>query len=405
VFPASRTHKINYITMKAFLLCSLFASGVAVGYLLHPGSPASAQLQVSNSATTAQAETSQPALAASPVARPLTETLKIPTRSQQTLAADVARISSMTDDELARESYKRWLYTLSAEECATAPAQVELIEPIYLRDWAKIELLDHWSSLQPETAAKYCSTLRANETQAMMAERVASNWATKDPAAALAWAKTFGKGVVRERALINVCEKLVLKDPAAALELAGNEFSAQTLDDAHHRMISLWSGNDFKAAQQWLQNITDLQKKHTLMLSSLTGHAQHDPEAAARFVAQMPAAEHQAEAAVEVAQLWAARDPAAAAQWISQFPPGLARERTLETVMSHFAKRDPSAAHTWLMTLKPGTEKDAAIASLVRELVEGDIQTAPSYLGQVADPLLRDELRQMIQLNGQRYGH
>lgn len=76
-----------------------------------------------------------------------------------------------------------------------------------------------------------------------------------------------------------------------------------------------------------------------------------DPQAAAAWAEQLPAAELAESAVYAVSHQWLEQDSVAASEWISKLPPGKARNKAIKNLITAIPENDPNSAKQWQETL------------------------------------------------------
>ena len=199
-------------------------------------------------------------------------------------------------------------------------------------------LLENWSSLDPETAAKYMDELGDTKSRVnMMARRkIAYNWGTLDPAAALEWvAKQKDKDFVDD----------------------------STLRDG---LVSGWCLKDLSAASNYVaQNIDDPNVRYAAS-SVATALFSRDPQAAMDWVSRLPDGYGRSDAESTIASTWADKDPAAGAHWLQTLPE---KNQTdiVGTIVTSWISQNSSDAFHWISTLTGEVHDQAIVAAMNRD--------------------------------------
>jgi hypothetical protein len=118
---------------------------------------------------------------------------------------------------------------------------------------------------------------------------------------------------------------------------------------------------------------------------------QHDPLAAAQWVAALPPGENQSQILLRVGSIWAGKDPEAAANFASLLPVGSSRQEMLAHVLIEWVGRDLAAASLWADRLEPSRENDVAITAIATDahLALVNPRVALSWAESVVGPEVR----------------
>lgn len=118
--------------------------------------------------------------------------------------------------------------------------------------------------------------------------------------------------------------------------------------------------------------------------------AGYDPQAAASYVAQLPAGEIRQAALDHAAVGWANRDPTGAAEWAAQLTSAEERERALLAVGHERLRTEPTEAIRMASDLPPDPQRDHMICRAVAEWATLDSPAAIAWAGALPPGALRE---------------
>jgi|GEM_PF-6085698 len=197
--------------------------------------------------------------------------------------------------------------------------------------------LSHTQSvlLNVELAAPMPAPAPPSEQVALEQQRrvaTALRLAEGSPLEALRWA-TAQPPEFAGPAILAAASEAAREHPAEALNALVSLPSSPERTDGLVRAAAQWAALDAARATGWAAGLPAGDLRERACTAIAIAMADHDPRAAADFVAtQIADGLSLRTAAVSVAQRWAQQDPAAAREWADQFPAGPTREDALREI-------------------------------------------------------------------------
>lgn len=196
------------------------------------------------------------------------------------------------------------------------------------RDAGLAEIAGRWIDRNPHEALDFARRLPTGEIRATFLRQLLVAWAGKDAASALSWSDQLKDESEHRHARSTICIELAKKDPRRALELAIGHGADEASDGLLENLTMQWADRETTATMEWVRSQPSAEWKERLVARVAYVLAKTDPCAAACRVAEdmTPGAE-QNEAVISVVHQWALLDPEAAARWVGELPPGALQER------------------------------------------------------------------------------
>jgi hypothetical protein len=264
---------------------------------------------------------------------------------------------------------------------------------------AKCDLADALGYDRPEEAAEiYRSLFEAPPTRNLafgigtLERRLAtftSAFATKDPARASIWAAGL-QGTARPAAMKGVASGWALADPTSALAWA-----AQQPEDAGKHSLQAaayqsWLGIDQDAAHAWAAAqpagpLHDALEAVTLTMLARSGK----PAEAAALALTVPAEKMESVPVFKIANQFSQQDPEAAACWLARLPASSEQERAATNVVVGWGATQPGAAYEWMQQLPPGTLRDSTLAAWATHFADRPEKERLEAIADIRDPWIK----------------
>jgi hypothetical protein len=209
--------------------------------------------------------------------------------------------------------------------------------------WADAAPIETEAAPADETPA---TTASASQDNSLELDQY-REWARTNTAEALTWLVNAPDGPQREVVVEIVCSELAQTAPAQAVALAGRYAGSNTnfTQSLLANLAQQWAELDMQAACAWATATPAGAEQNRLLGRIALVQSKHNPEAAARFVAeQMSPGTLQDEAALSVIYQWALRDAPAAQAWVQMFSESPLRYRAmLEVHNIQAAQKKPTS--------------------------------------------------------------
>lgn len=221
----------------------------------------------------------------------------------------------------------------------------------------------------------------------ILAGTIGKEWVRQDSAAALEWARALPESQ-QGGAYVGVLGTLAATDPAAAATLASQLDSSGARRHVIGDIAEAWARKSPEAALDWARSLEG-DDSRTATTKALSGWAQTQPAAAARWVDQLPVAETDGHLLKSLTGPWTAQAPASAAAWLVARPEGEAKNQAMGDLMWNWTKQNPLEASTWLHDQNPGPARDAAINGLALATFDNDPEGALTWAASISDQKTR----------------
>ncbi len=216
------------------------------------------------------------------------------------------------------------------------------------------------SHVDAEEAARQLLQRKDLPGRIRIAGDIAQGWAQTEPEKALTWAKDLPADI-RASALVNASRLLAEKDFAAALAYATSAPSDQAGE----------------------------------LFQGLAGRTPSDQAAAvATQLTRLPEDAERAQAAQQVAGIWAQTDPEATSAWLTDLPAGATRDAAITGFTSHLADSDPEAAAEWAAVIGSPQTRLQQLHNSLRTWADADRPAARDWIQH--SPRLTDEDRERL---------
>jgi hypothetical protein len=192
---------------------------------------------------------------------------------------------------------------------------------------------------------------------------LACSWARSDPRAAAQW----------------------------AVEHAQPNDAASSANSAAKHVFLRWVNSDPETAARWWQSLPESAMRDVIGTEASTRYAEHGDFETALKMFRPTAEKVPPNAAAHFALLYAEHDPSAAAAWLAALPSGSTDDRAVGIVTSRYYNADPVAAAQWAESLPAGPYRDQALKHLVKKAGQVDPAGATAWVDQIEDQKLREE--------------
>ncbi len=251
----------------------------------------------------------------------------------------------------------------------------------------------------PELASRVIKLPDFNERSNAL-QTLTSLWLQKDPRAMLDWITTES-GLPRE-SLSPVVGNITRSDPLLA---------ASYTDRVPAALRELWIANvaqsyarrDPQAATDWLGQFQDEREYSTGMAAVALQAIDYDPAMAARLLGSLrDSGENTKNAALAVAESWAARDEQSARAWIRSLSEGPVRDSALRGFVSR-VYRDTVPESSLLALFSSEETKQQAVMGLIYAIGRNDVDEARRLVGQhISIPAIRKQADSWLESQSRR---
>lgn len=324
-------------------------------------------------------------------------------------------------------------------------------------EMAMISIFDRWAAIDPVAAATAVATLPAGMVRMTAIGALSREWGHSDPRRALEWAQSLGTSEAR-RAVESILSEQARQDPATAFQIA---VALDDVEDFVIRMIAVeWIRADHQSALAAFRLLPDQAMRNALLRSAayelafdhpneaaemadelepgperasimarvaremasddidaaaswalgLSGQEQQAavsnvvsqwvdvaPEAAARFVTNLPEGPTRSESIREIVTAWSRHDPAQAAEWIQSY--GIQEPEAVGEIIWSWATHDRDAAGRWVERLPGGGGRDRALSVLSDVVSSEDPAAAWAWAARIENP--EDRLMRLEQVGSE----
>jgi hypothetical protein len=254
------------------------------------------------------------------------------------------------------------------------------------------ELCAHWTNTP--AALAWAQTLPDENERGNAIGQIIGTWARNDFSAAT----NFVSGLTNDAQKISA--QLALAEPWAqrdARDLATNALALPTGE-----VQTVWlaaaceqlATNDFAGTVALLSPLADVQLRQEFLAHAAHVAAGTQPDAAAKFIATLPAGDDQQAAMQGLLSVWATNQPAAALDWLSTFPETNAQPQAVQFVLNAWAQGEPAAADHWLANSQTGATNELFISAFL----DGAVAKYPAFAAQWTQSVTNETLRQKFQV-------
>ncbi|MGK0185701.1 MAG: hypothetical protein ACI9R3_001480 [Verrucomicrobiales bacterium] len=232
--------------------------------------------------------------------------------------SDLARLHMTGDPKDA----VKWIATLPAEDQSSA--------------WRGAAY--EWARSQPQDAAAFVLSGELDDTgRRQLIEATAEHWSRLEPASAATWASQLGGKEGRE-ALNRVVDEWSRKDPQNALDFVGNTASGDQVEDLTRRVVSRWSREEPLEAANFAQALAPSPVQESLMRDITQQWMESDSMAASGWVGSLDPGPARDSAVSSLISRIEREDPEAAAQWAGTITEPKTREDTYKRLIRQLEK-------------------------------------------------------------------
>jgi len=146
-----------------------------------------------------------------------------------------------------------------------------------------------------------------------------------------------------------------------------------------------WLNSDRKAAQEWLQQLSDRRLASELPARLERQEQLRDPQKALVLAKTIVDQQERKEMVADAVQHLVWRDPAVAAAWLTQNPGDVPRPGTFRTLANSYLEKDDAGAMAWIAKLGPGSSRDEALSAAATFWVDKEIDFATASMSAIDD--------------------
>ena len=257
-----------------------------------------------------------------------------------------------------------------------------------------------WAGRDAKAAAAYVTALPDATLRAGLAPFLVETWAKAAPQQALDWAQATLRGEARVTALGSIVGSIARQDVTRAAELVAGLDPGGSKNKAIASLVEPWFQKDGAApVAEWLLKLPEADAReagfeklgfqwlwnsgregalkaaelaigpqrdlvpNTFVAQVASNEARHDPEAAMKWVGQLPA-DRIPQTRDRVLSEWMQTRPEAAAQWVLKQPAGDTRRDLITSATRNLAwNNTPGSAHKFFSQL-PAAERALAVEIL-----------------------------------------
>jgi hypothetical protein len=209
---------------------------------------------------------------------------------------------------------------------------------------------------------------------------VFSQWAKDDPDAALASLTQIKGSRQRHQALAAIVSTLALSDPQRAMDMLAELPNGKDRSTILSSFSSSWMSQDSEAAMAWIKTLppSDQQKA---MENGYWQLIREDPAKAAEIMTTLPATNRNSHYFSQLASEWAQHDVDAAKRWVDSLPAGRAREQAMQGMIQSIAQNDPAKAASMISPEDINGNNSHLVGTLLGQWVRTDQKAAMDWLG------------------------
>lgn len=246
-------------------------------------------------------------------------------------------------------------------------------------------LFSGWARENPVEAAAALQELPAGRIQSDMVSQIARGWAGKgQPEEALAWVRNLPDGESKRNAMAGVLGQWASEDPQAVLNVLPS-VPADQRKQAVRQISQAWSRRDPQGALSWAATLTNEDERKDATRDAVGQWAEGAPEEAARFARNLPE-NVQGPAVGAAVDRWASKDAEAAAEWLATLPAGTTKDAAIPSLARKIAGEDPEAALSWALAVSKPESRNALCESLARDWMRHDPAGARNWVGSSSLP-------------------
>lgn len=235
---------------------------------------------------------------------------------------------------------------------------------------SSVDSLDEMSPEQVESIANRLLATGTAQHEAL--QNLVSNWPLTDPEAALAWLLAQGQDL--DASYVTALAEGFLRDDVALAARTVTELPLSMRADWFIAVAGKYVHADPQTGLEWLVQfnrepdygdwVTAAIDRMTSPLAQIMGD-RVDPIVLAAMLDTVP--EPSAEAARNVAGLYAGRDPRGAVRWALELPNAEARAVGVAQAVAEWTVDEPAAAERWVLSLPRGAVRDRALGAVLAQ--------------------------------------
>ena len=207
---------------------------------------------------------------------------------------------------------------------------------------------------------------------------VADHWSAKDFSGALDWAKNISDASERSAATESVLMSLAVTDPKRALDLAAQNLDSAARDRVSEKSLRRLVDTDPSAAAKIIAALPEGEPQRNAAMLTARARAVQNPAAAIAWLQNLPAAT-QPVVLNNVLDVWLKSDANAAAKFVAQMPAGSVQDAAISRFAENWAVKDSAAAMAWAQTLPGGSAQNAAVISAASGWARTDAAAATQW--------------------------
>jgi hypothetical protein len=260
------------------------------------------------------------------------------------------------------------------------------------------KLLEALAAVDPQAAMEQAQALKGDR-QAQAVSAVLAIWGEKDPQAAWGWVEsTKPDNIYQFDQLLEVFGK---NNPETAAKYASSLAATRpslTQEVYLSALMGITHAGGYDTARQLVESANITSADRAALMNYVAGAwATYEPQAAMQWVMSQ-SGDLQSSALVGLGESWSNVDPQAAANFAAKLNGSPVRQLLLQQSISKWLMDDPSAATNWLASAENHQDYDQAIQSLATlpNLVRDHADTALSWSERIYDTNLRMTALQQI---------
>ncbi len=233
-----------------------------------------------------------------------------------------------------------------------------------------MHLVAIWAEKDPVGALNYAKGAFKDDRLAQAQTAIFTAWAQSNPEAAWGWiAKNLTEPMPHLDLVLDEASKT---NPSLAARLAA-DYAAQHPQSGQELFLAVVQGmsfaGNFNEAREIIAKlpVANAQDRDALVNFLAGQWARYQPQAAAEWIATLPAGPARDEAIVNLGESWSDANPAQAAQFAVNLPAGSVRETTLRQAITKWLTVDPDQARSWVVNTNAHEDFDQAVASIATE--------------------------------------
>jgi RNA polymerase sigma factor (sigma-70 family) len=324
------------------------------------------------------------------------------------LAAEMAELDA-TNDAVQMLRVKRLILELAADEL---PGALDLVKSLRKADALDLcrAVFGRWGEVDPEkglAAAREPSTIEWREARlaasgepAMPTLGLFETWVLRDPDAAFAAALEWDThDVVRDgrhrQEIPDMLGSLAVRDPERALQLAATLTDESVRQPATGSIQQMWAQHDPEAALRWISENTPDETRPRDMAFLLRSITASQPDRALTLALTLENPHARAEAADFAISNWAVDQPRAALEAMLRLPDEVLTEHIVHHAAVFMVGEDHGFMAQAAERLPEGPRRDIFVEMVVRCWPSGDNTDRQSWLNRA--PISESARREILQ--------